>query len=356
MAKDDQTDGLTRAFLISGLLAFATVLMVHGASVFVPLAIAMLIWFLINAIAGGIQQVSLGALKLPRSLALALSMTGIAIAGFFMVNLVVTNISEMSGRSIDFEAALNPLIDRIADFAGVTNKAILNQIFDKMGIEQLFGRIVSTMTGFASQLGIIMIYVLFLLVEQQFFDAKLTALLKNKEKREWVRNLLDRISRDIQNYVQIMTFVSILTAALSYLAMVWVGLEQAAFWAFLIFILNFIPTIGSVLGSVLPSIYALLQFQSMSEPVTLLAIMGIIQFATGNVLQPRLAGRTLNMSQFVVILSLFVWGAIWGVTGMFLAVPLTAIIMLVCSNFETTRPLAILMSQEGRIETAGSPE
>jgi len=74
----------------------------------------------------------------------------------------------------------------------------------------------------------------------------------------------------------------------------------------------------------------------------------------GNIVQPRLAAKSLNLSQFVVILALFVWGAIWGIVGMFLAVPLTAIVMLVCSNFERTRPLAIILSESGALK--GEPE
>lgn len=357
MAKMSSADGLTKTFLVSGLIVLAVILLVYGSSVLVPLAIALLIWFLINAIARGFQRITIGALQMPRALALVLSMATIVIAGFFVVNLVVVNISEMSTRTIDFEKSLNPLIDKIADFAGISNKDVLNQIFDKIGLEQLFSRIVSAMAGFASQLGIILVYVIFLLIEQRFFDAKLKALVKDEAKRAWVEGILERVAADIQSYIWIMTLVSGLTAILSYLVMLWIGLDHAGFWAFLIFVLNFIPTIGSVLGTALPALFGLLQFQNLTDPLVLLAAIGVIQFFIGNFLQPRLAGRTLNMSQFVVILSLFVWGAIWGVTGMFLAVPMTAIVMIVMSNFETTRPVAVILSQSGELEmpdTVGS--
>jgi len=356
MAIPDKPDILTRAFLIAGLILLAVILLVYGSGVLVPLAIALLVWFLINAIAGGFQRLSFGSVKIPRGLALALSMAAIVIAGFFVVDLVVVNVSEMSTRTIDFDKSLNPLIDKVADFAGISNKDVLNQIFDKIGLEKLFSRIVGAMAGFASQVGVILVYVIFLLIEQQFFDAKLDALVRDHARRQRFHDILDRIARDIQGYMRIMTLVSGLTGILSYAAMKWIGLEHAAFWAILIFILNFIPTIGSVLGTALPALFALLQFQNFTQPLILLAIIGLIQFVIGNFLQPRLAGRTLNMSQFVVILSLFVWGAIWGVTGMFLAVPMTAVLMIVLSNFESTRPVAILMSQKGQVETTGGSE
>jgi len=355
MAKLDQIDGLTKTFLVSGLVVLAAIVLIYGSGVLIPLAIALLVWFLINAIASGFQRISFGSLKIPRALALALSMAAIVIAGFFVVDLVIVNVSEMSTRTIDFNKSLNPLIDKVADFAGISNKDVLNQIFDKIGLENLFSKIVGAMAGFASQLGVILVYVIFLRIEQQFFDAKLNALVRDDGKRQRIHNILDRIARDIQSYMRIMTLLSGLTAMLSYAAMKWIGLEHAAFWATLIFILNFIPTIGSVLATALPALFALLQFQNFTEPLILLAVIGLIQFVIGNFLQPRLAGKTLNMSQFVVILSLFVWGAMWGVTGMFLAVPMTAILMIILSNFESTRPVAILMSQRGQLETTGRP-
>ncbi|MHA1164398.1 MAG: AI-2E family transporter [Alphaproteobacteria bacterium] len=355
MARSDKMDGLTKTFLVSALVLLSVILLIYGSGVLVPLAIGLLIWFLINAIAGGFQRLSVAGLTMPRALAFMLSMASIVVAGFMVVDLVVSNLSAMSARTLDFDKSLNPLIDKIADFAGISNKDILNQIFDKIGLEKLFKNIISAMAGFASQLGVILVYVIFLLIEQQFFDAKLNALVKDDAKRNRIQGILEKIASDVQSYILIMTMVSALTSGLSYLVMLWIGLDHAGFWAFLVFVLNFIPTIGSVLGTVFPALFALLQFQNFTDPLILLAAIGAIQFVIGNFLQPRLAGKTLNMSQFVVILSLFVWGAMWGVTGMFLAVPMTAILMIVLSNFELTRPAAILMSQEGRVDTIGGP-
>ena len=243
------------------------------------------------------------------------------------------------------------LLNKIADFTGMKHEQLLRALADQLGLGQLLASIVSAMTDFASQFGVVFIFVIFLLVEQQFFDIKLDAIVRDKARREQIRSLLDRVGRDIQSYLWIMTFVSILTAGLSYGVMIAVGLEHAAFWAFLIFILNFIPTIGSIIGTILPSLYGLLQFGDFNPFIILLAAIGIIQFLVGNVLQPRLSAKTLNLSQFVVILSLFVWGAMWGIVGMFLAVPITAILMIVFANFPSTRMVAALLSESGDVAT-----
>ena len=351
MAPPIRSDRLMTAFLVAGLILVATIFLVYGSGIFIPLAVALLIWFLINAVAASYQKLSISGMSLPRPVAISLSLVTIFAAGFLMVNVVVTNVTAMSADSVTFEQSLDPLINQISDYFNITDQVALNDIFDKIGFESLLSQIISAMASFASQVGIVVIYVLFLMVEQQFFDVKMRALVRDEARRSWINGILRRVARDVQSYMWIMTIVSAMTAGLSYLVMVWVGLEYAPFWAFLIFILNFIPTIGSIVSTMFPCVFALLQFQNFGPALLLLVVIGAIQFVIGNIVQPRLAGRMLNMSGFVVILALFVWGALWGIAGMFLAVPITAILMIILSNFDSTRPVAILMSQAGDIES-----
>jgi predicted PurR-regulated permease PerM len=202
---------------------------------------------------------------------------------------------------------------------------------------------------------VVAIYVAFLLVDQQFFDMKLRRLVRDPERRDRVRALLEQVSGAIQDYLRVMTTVSLLTASLSYLVMRLAGMELALFWATAIFFLNYIPTIGSILGTVLPAAFALVQFQAIWPALLVLAGIGVIQFLIGNVLLPKMAGRTLNISLFVTMFSLFAFGAMWGVTGMFVAMPATAILIIILANFEATRPIAVLLSRTGRLDETDPP-
>jgi predicted PurR-regulated permease PerM len=175
-------------------------------------------------------------------------------------------------------------------------------------------------------------------------------LVKDEERQGQIRRNMKRISSDVKSYIWITSVISAITAGISFLVMSWLGFGEAGFWAFLAFVLNFIPTMGSILAVLLPAMYALIQFQALAPTLLLIIALGVIHFIMGNIVHPRMASRSLQMSQFAVILALAVWGAMWGVAGMFLAVPLTSILMIVFSNFETTRPAAILLSQEGHIE------
>ena len=133
------------------------------------------------------------------------------------------------------------------------------------------------------------------------------------------------------------------------MVLVAVGLDLAGFWAFVIFLLAYIPTIGSLLGVIFPALMALLQFGGISEFLIIAVGLGAAQLVIGNVLEPRMMGRSLNLSSLVVIVSLAVWGSLWGVTGMFLSVPITVVLMIILAQFKQTRPIAILLSANGKV-------
>jgi predicted PurR-regulated permease PerM len=128
------------------------------------------------------------------------------------------------------------------------------------------------------------------------------------------------------------------------------GLELAAFWAVLIALVNYVPYIGSFLGVVVPASFGLLQFGLGSELLLLLVLLAAAQLLIGNVLDPYLMANSLNLSAFAILASLATWSALWGISGAFLAVPLTACIAMVLAEFRGTRPIAVLLSKTGRVD------
>jgi len=125
------------------------------------------------------------------------------------------------------------------------------------------------------------------------------------------------------------------------------GLANPVFWAFLIFVLTFIPVIGGAVGTLLPPLFALVQFPDIWRAVALLCGLEIIMFSVGNVLTPRMQRDSLNIDPVVVLLSLALWGAIWGIPGMFLSTPLTVACIIILAQFEGSRWIAILLSGDG---------
>jgi len=137
---------------------------------------------------------------------------------------------------------------------------------------------------------------------------------------------------------------------LSYIFMKVVGVDFAEFWAVLIFLLNFIPTIGSIVATIFPSLITLVQFESYTPFFVVLGGVTAIQVCVGNILEPRLMGNSLNLSPLVILLNLSLWGLIWGIPGMFLCVPFLVISAIVFSHVPQTRSIAILLSRDGQIK------
>ena len=128
-------------------------------------------------------------------------------------------------------------------------------------------------------------------------------------------------------------------------------MDAPEFWAFLIFILNFIPTIGSLIATIFPAVFCLFQFGTFLPSLLVLGIVGTIQVIVGNLLEPKIMGSSMNISPLVTILSLSIWGALWGIIGMILSVPIMVVMIIIFSQFEKTKPLAIMLSEKGEISS-----
>jgi predicted PurR-regulated permease PerM len=148
--------------------------------------------------------------------------------------------------------------------------------------------------------------------------------------------------------------MSLIITALTYATLLIIGLENALFWSFLIFFLNYIPTIGSLAAVILTTAVALVQFPTLGPVLAVFGGVSVWQFVIGNFVQPRMTGDSLNLSAVVVLLALAIWGLVWGIVGAFLAAPLTVMIMIVLAQFPTTRWIAILLSADGK-PTPDSP-
>jgi predicted PurR-regulated permease PerM len=164
-----------------------------------------------------------------------------------------------------------------------------------------------------------------------------------------IRQVIGDINGRIGAYLALKTLLSLLLGVTSYVVMRLFGLEFAGLWAVLITVLNFVPYVGSVLGVVLPVLMAIVQYGDPGTIMSLVLSLAFLQFAIGNFLDPYVMGNSLNLSPFAILISLAVWSELWGVPGAFLAVPITAILTIVFSEFAGTRPIAVLLSRNGKL-------
>lgn len=339
------TAGLISVWIIGYLL-------VIGRGLLIPVIIAIFIWHLLNTVNNSMHKIPGIGPKMPNTLSMILSL---ALLGFFvkvLIDIIGDNVNDVIAASPRYQENLLHIFNQID--ARFHIKAFINfdSIIKGLSIQSLVINVYSVFTVIASSAVLIALYVIFLFVEQHYFTRKLNALCQQTDHKKLVNNIISHITKDTQTYLGIKTFLSLLTASASWVIMKMVGLDFAEFWALLIFFLNYIPNLGAILATAFPCLLALIQFQTWWPFLEITVGIVAIQFVVGNFLEPKLLGSSLNLSPFVILFALGLWGSIWGVLGMFLSVPITVMLMIIFAHFEATRPFAIMLSQDGCINKA----
>jgi len=276
---------------------------------------------------------------------------------FFIVGWIInTNINEITKpENINFyqnriETISTPILDYLTKF-DVNEEAIRQKLLKSINFSSLFSNITWAIASIVSSAGLIVIYILFILLEHRYFKNKLELIASNPIKKARLNSIISKIKNDVRAYFFIKTLTSITTWVLSYIVLVLFKVDFALFWGFSIFILNFIPTIWSIIAVSIISIFAIIQFWFNLTWITLVSSLIWIQILIWNIVEPKLMWSKLNLSPLVILLSLWLWGSIWGIIWMLLSVPIMVIINIVLSKFDSTKPISILLSEKWSIDT-----
>ena len=197
--------------------------------------------------------------------------------------------------------------------------------------------------SFLSKLFLVLIFLVFILAGKGKGMAKIESAFSRTNATR-IHRIISNINRDIQRYLAIKTVSNLISAAVTTLVLAFFGLDFAILFGALTFVLNYIPSIGSIIATVLPMLIAAFQFPNLWPAVWIGILMTVIQNVMGNFLEPKLMGRGLGLSPLVVLFALFFWGWLWGVAGMVLAVPIVAVIKIVCHNIPELKFISVLMS------------
>ena len=322
-----------------------------GQGFLIPLVIAALLVILISALTQRIDDATILGWSPPRWMAYLIS-GGLVLALSFMIGAAV------SGQASEISAAVPRYVERANDLTArlqaLVGDRIMQSILDAM-TKFDFGAFISEVLGAASGLvgilGLVLLYVAFMLSERGAFWKKLPKLFNTEAKATHFSQVMHRISDGVQQYLWITTITSAMSATVAYIVFKIVGLDFAVTLAVLVFLLNFIPNIGSLLATTFPTLLALIQFDTLTPAVMIVVFYGGSDMIIGNVLQPAMQGKSLNMSTTMVMISLTFWGTMWGIVGAFMAVPLMMLMMIVCAEFPALRPFAVLLSGDGDLDT-----
>jgi len=368
-----------------------------GRTIFIPLLIAVFLWYLINAIAAYYRKVlpffkidhepaakpkpvvKAAVKKQPVSrrvasktkvakpslvvrakplicvacktsnfifdaLSLLLSLATFGALVYAFVTQIQPAFAALITRLPELLERLFALQTYVADQFGMTiNESILPDT------SVLLTSIGSSVTQFSTALGLVLVYMLFMFIEQSTFPKKFSALFPEKSRSGKMRYILKSIDDNMKKYMFVKTFISALIAITSYVIMEYIGLEFAAVWAFILFILNYIPTFGTIIAVTLPILYSLITGVDTSQTIMVASGLIGVQIVFSNLIEPKMTGKALNLSILAILVNLVFWGILWGPVGMFFSVPLLVATFIIMSQFDSTRWIAVLLSASGEI-------
>lgn len=341
-------DNTIRSCLLVLTFIAATASIYFMRDLITPFALAIFIWLMIDALARFLDRLSP---KFPYWLALTIAILTVVAGMVGIIVIIADTASSVVDQAPRYQARLNDIFSWITHLTGQDDLSF-GAINERFGLSE---KVQAGLAGFASSIQnvvsdfmLIAIYVAFLFAAQSSFPKKMDDLFPNEKKRGQAEKVFVRIRHSIEKYIGVQTIISLMQTVVSYAAMEALGLENALFWALVIFILNYIPIIGGLAAVALPCMFALVEFDSTGKVAILAGILFGAQFIIGNTIQPKMMGDSMNLSALVVVLSLTLWGALLGGVGAFLSAPLTVIIMIILAQFSTTRWIAVLLSADGQ--------
>ena len=314
------------------------------APVVVPITIAILLAFVLYPMVTGLEK-----LRVPRIVSILLAVI-LIIAGLYIFGMVLFS----SGRVIlsrysHYESRLTDIYKWLSQFFDLsynTELSFIQNLWNQIGIRTQIRTLTFSLSNifvdFLRNAVLVVLFVAFLLVEVSQFRTKLEIAFGQRS------DTIDRIGTDVMQqvtrYLVAKFLISLANGIIFAVGLGLVGLEFAVVWGVIQFLLNFIPTLGSIISGLAICLFSLLQFWPEPGPVIVVILFVLItNIVLGNVLDPKIIGDNVGISPLAVLVSLVVWGWIWGFTGMVLAVPMMVIIRIICENFTFLEPISILL-------------
>ena len=327
-------------------------LLVIGQSLIVPIVIAVILVYVATAASDWLGRSVPGLQSWPR-------LRGILVMAFvtfliaLFVNFFAANTQAIALALPAYSQNLNQIIAEVSVQFGVSEVPTLSSLVDLISERLDFAGLVQQAIGVISSLGSVIVlaicYAIFLATDIKSMPQKLLLAVGDETSANDLTNIVLKTNKRVGDYLIAKTTVNIVLAAISFAIMLFLGVEFALLWAVLIGLFNYIPYIGSIIGVLFPVLLSLAQFGSLGPAVAaLLGLMGAQVFAA-YVLEPRMLGKSVNLSPFMVLVSLAFWTTLWGTVGAILAVPLTAVAIIVMAEISVTRPIAVMLSEDGNV-------
>jgi AI-2 transport protein TqsA len=311
--------------------------------VLIPFILGVFLFLMIGGLEGVLARRTPLSERAALPAAIAIVVTLFALA----IWLTVENGAHIIGESGAYAVRLDALIKMTAERLGLRAAPTIDQIFHQLNPGRYLAGLAAAIGGVAEKAVLVLIYLGFLLASRPGFGRKMAELFAEGRRAEAL-GVMSRIQHGVEGYIWVQTVVGAMVAGGSAVIMWAMGLSHVLFWAFLIFVTNYIPVIGVAVAIMLPTVFGIIELDAIWKPIFIFVAMEVVHFVAAHVFLPRMQGASLNIDPLVVLLSLAFWGVIFGLAGAFLSTPLTVIVMAICAEFPPTRGVAVLLSSDGK--------
>jgi predicted PurR-regulated permease PerM len=309
-----------------------------ASPVFAPLAFAVFIIAIVWPLQARLQD------RLPELLALAVSILATVVVVIAFASIIAWSFGRVGRYIVTDATRFQLLYARTTEWLeghGIVVASLWAEHFNVGWLIRLFQQITARLNGTLSFALVVLIYVILGLLEVDTAARKL----RDMKHGEAGRALLAagaRTAMKFRRYLLVRSLMSVMTGVLVWGFMSLWGVPLAAEWGVIAFAFNYIPFIGPLIATVLPTLFALAQFESWQMAVLVFGCLNLIQFLVGSYLEPRISGSVLAISPFVVLFAVFFWTFLWGIFGAFIGVPIVIAILTICEQYESSRSLAML--------------
>jgi predicted PurR-regulated permease PerM len=340
--------------LIIGLLSIITVIAVgfvlyQVRSIILPFALAVFISYVLNPLIEFFER-----RKVPTFLSIIIALVITFLVLNFFGMLVYTSIRSFASDFPKYSTRLNMFIQQALDFLNIPREALVSQTgegdglqwlasFRELSLHKIILNTLGSVLNIMSNTFLVLLFLLFILIGRNQMNRKMKLAFEDQTAFR-IGNMVKNINLQIQRFLIAKGSISLATGILFAFILYVFGVQFAVIWGLLAFLLNFIPNIGSIIATILPLPIAFIQFGNIGNVFWLALILGGIQLTIGNFIDPRIVGQRVNLSPLLVLFSLMFWGWLWGIIGMFLAIPISVVIKIIFENIESLRFISVLMS------------
>ena len=352
---ENRTMRIEQLFLVTIVLLLSICLMLsiyvlsELSSIILPFVFAIFLTFMLNPAIDYFDK-----LRFPHIISIIISSTIVLLFIVFIGAIIKDSVDSFLIEFPKYEGRIDTITEKVTSLLHLekaetfgasteTMKSELELAFENFSIPKLLGGIVTAISNILSNAVLVFIILLFLLLGRHSLTSKIRVAFQDNTS-EKIISILNNMESQIQTYLVAKSVISLITSAISMIILYLFGVPFVAIWGILIFLLNFIPNVGSIIATILPLILALVKFEDPMMVLWLGLILISIQFSIGNFVEPKIMGKQVDLSPVMILFSLILWGWIWGIIGMFLAVPLTAMVKIVLGNIPKLKFLSILMS------------